>query len=218
MQRKFLMYFSQTNWRDVFYWTGGTALAEVYLKHRFSEDIDLFTDQDVRYDDLIALVEGFLQKEVKVKEYKTQRIHDRKIFILENEEMLKIEFTKYEHQQIKKRTRWKKLSVRVDSLEDIATNKIMSIMDRREPKDVVDMYYILQKNKYSLTQLLRWVEKKFGPVFDMKTLVVEIMGGVKLLSAVEPLLVNKHRGKGEIEKIKQFYYELADRYLRERFE
>ena len=26
-----------------FYWTGGTVLAEFYLQHRLSEDIDLFT-------------------------------------------------------------------------------------------------------------------------------------------------------------------------------
>lgn len=31
-----------------FYLTGGTALAEFYLKHRLSEDLDLFTqDQEV---------------------------------------------------------------------------------------------------------------------------------------------------------------------------
>jgi predicted nucleotidyltransferase component of viral defense system len=28
-----------------FYLTGGTALAEFYLKHRLSEDIDLFTQE-----------------------------------------------------------------------------------------------------------------------------------------------------------------------------
>ena len=29
-----------------FYFTGGTALAEFYLQHRLSEDIDLFTEEE----------------------------------------------------------------------------------------------------------------------------------------------------------------------------
>lgn len=30
-----------------FYWTGGTVLSEFYLKHRISEDIDLFSESEV---------------------------------------------------------------------------------------------------------------------------------------------------------------------------
>ena len=42
-----------------FYLTGGTALAEFYLKHRLSEDIDLFTE-DEEVDQ--KLVDAFLRK------------------------------------------------------------------------------------------------------------------------------------------------------------
>ena len=33
--------------RDNFYFTGGTPLAAFYLKHRLSEDIDLFSEEEV---------------------------------------------------------------------------------------------------------------------------------------------------------------------------
>ena len=35
-----------------FYLTGGTALAEFYLKHRYSEDLDFFSEQEV---DILSL-------------------------------------------------------------------------------------------------------------------------------------------------------------------
>lgn len=42
-----------------FYLTGGTALAEFYLKHRLSEDVDLFTEEN-EVDQ--KLVESYLKK------------------------------------------------------------------------------------------------------------------------------------------------------------
>lgn len=46
-QLKILEKISNDNFliRD-FYLTGGTALAEFYLKHRFSEDLDFFSEQE----------------------------------------------------------------------------------------------------------------------------------------------------------------------------
>ena len=72
--------------------------------------------------------------------------------------------------------------------------------------------------KESLEQLLQWVKVKFGPVFDKKTLIVEIMGSVGTLSKLEPLLLTEeHERSDEIEKVKQFYQTLADDYLWEKF-
>jgi len=42
-----------------FYLTGGTALSEFYLKHRLSEDIDLFTKEE-EVDQ--KLIEAYLKK------------------------------------------------------------------------------------------------------------------------------------------------------------
>ena len=42
-----------------FYLTGGTALSEFYLKHRLSEDIDLFTEEN-EVDQ--KLIEAYLKK------------------------------------------------------------------------------------------------------------------------------------------------------------
>lgn len=41
-----------------FYLTGGTALAQFYFQHRLSEDIDLFSEEEVEP----SAIEPFLQK------------------------------------------------------------------------------------------------------------------------------------------------------------
>jgi hypothetical protein len=45
-QEAFLRLFAQLPDQEQFYLTGGTALAELYLGHRLSFDLDLFTPQE----------------------------------------------------------------------------------------------------------------------------------------------------------------------------
>ncbi|MDP3956788.1 MAG: nucleotidyl transferase AbiEii/AbiGii toxin family protein, partial [bacterium] len=42
--------------RDNFYLTGGTALAAFYLRHRYSEDLDFFSEKEVDMINLNASV------------------------------------------------------------------------------------------------------------------------------------------------------------------
>ena len=46
-QQQFLTLFAQSSpLAKQFYLTGGTALAAFYLQHRYSEDLDFFSDQE----------------------------------------------------------------------------------------------------------------------------------------------------------------------------
>jgi predicted nucleotidyltransferase component of viral defense system len=47
LQRKLLHEIGNSPLRDEFYLTGGTALAALYLHHRYSVDLDLFTESPV---------------------------------------------------------------------------------------------------------------------------------------------------------------------------
>ena len=44
LQRKLLRAIGESPLRDEFFLTGGTALAVLYLHHRYSVDLDLFTE------------------------------------------------------------------------------------------------------------------------------------------------------------------------------
>ena len=45
-----------------FYLTGGTALAEFYLKHRYSEDLDFFSEEEFS----LLPLQGFIKKAEKI--------------------------------------------------------------------------------------------------------------------------------------------------------
>lgn len=66
-QNKFLDNFFRTHLELDFFLTGGTALAEFYLHHRKSEDIDLFTvNQDIEFDgvnmEILKIIHQFSAK------------------------------------------------------------------------------------------------------------------------------------------------------------
>lgn len=140
-----------------FYFTGGTALSSVYLHHRMSEDLDFFSKE--KFDNLQILnlltVWGrkhkfkFLLKENEVV----------KIYLLEfsDGEKLKVDFGYYPYSRVRKGKTIE--SVQVDSLFDIAINKLSTIMQRTEVKDFVDLYFLLKS--FTLWDLMEGVGVKF---------------------------------------------------------
>lgn len=181
-QKIFLEAFKkETNLNHKFYLTGGTALAEFYLHHRLSEDLDFFTMDD--FDPKI--VDIFINKfksVIKPKELFRQKIYDRYMynFVFTND-LLKIEFVKYEFKNLKPLKSLDNLLI--NDLFDIAVNKFFTLFDRNEIKDFVDLYFLLKK--YSLSELLRGVKTKFGFSID------PIMIGGELLKIKRAVLMPK---------------------------
>ena len=153
---------AKSDLRNDFYWTGGTALAYFYLEHRSSYDIDLFSDRPIEYTKLKELINK-ISKTVNLKKIEEKKIFDRWEFIISNGQETRIDFVFYNHRKIKPRKKWQ--GIQVDSFDDLIANKTMALIDRNDPKDAFDIYYILKK--YSLTdkKLLALVKKKFESEF-----------------------------------------------------
>lgn len=79
----------------------------------------------------------------------------------------------------------------VDSLDDIAANKIMALIDRNEPKDALDVYFLLTKENYSVKNLLEFVKKKFGVEFKEDMVWSEALKSAQELNALKPLIIAK---------------------------
>ena len=152
-----------------FYLSGGTALAEFYLKHRYSDDLDFFTDAK-EFPQLE--VEQFIQDvqtHVKATSIEYRRLYDRRVFfLLLGTEELKIEFTSYAFPRLEKPLMVD--HVAVDSLADITAGKFMALMDRTEPKDFVDFYFLMRDKDISIARIQEVVEKKFGMRIDPITM------------------------------------------------
>ncbi len=151
-----------------FYLGGGTALAEFYLKHRLSEDLDFFTTKELSFADVrINLEKSFQKIGITSLEYREEA--SAKLFFLRKgkREVIKTDFNYFPFKRLKKGTIFNKIEV--DSLLDIAVNKLHLILTRSNARDFVDFFFIQKRENYPLDFLLKKLEKKFSwkvdPIF-----------------------------------------------------
>lgn len=121
-----------------FYLSGGTAASRGYLKHRFSDDLDYFVNDDSRFglwvERLIQALNAQWRCEVLSKEERFARLN-----LTEDNAMLKIEFINDVPARVGKTQAHSTLG-RLDTAENILANKITALLDRDEPKDLADIW------------------------------------------------------------------------------
>ncbi len=175
LQIKFMRLFAGTKTiKKYFYLAGGTALSAYYLKHRYSEDLDFFSTEAVE----ILAVEVFL-KEIKsalrISKIDFQQSFNRNIFFVHAKDgILKTEFTYFPFGQIEKPAL--KDGLAVDSLVDIAVNKVFTISQNPRSRDFIDLYFILSKYKnFSFEKLLKLARIKFDVQIDPVQLGAQLL-------------------------------------------
>jgi hypothetical protein len=57
--------------------------------------------------------------------------------------------------------------IRIDSLENIGSNKILAIFGRTDAKDFIDLYWILQRTKFRFDDLYRQAQEKDGGLTEL---------------------------------------------------
>jgi predicted nucleotidyltransferase component of viral defense system len=124
-----------------YFFTGGSALAEFYLQHRQSDDLDLFTRSDrnlkADFDDLAAIL---VSEGLEIVEQNAGEQFVR--FFLHNPEPgerdLKVELARDAKARMAPSVVVGKIIV--DSFEDISVNKVCAILQREPPerKDFVN--------------------------------------------------------------------------------
>lgn len=156
--------------RDQFYFTGGTALSVFYLQHRYSEDLDFFSENEFSYEEILSYVEQWAKK--LNFSFKAEPKEVVKMFFLdfENGASLKVDFGHYPYKRIEKGLIFE--GIEVDSLLDIAINKLSTVNQRSNAKDFVDLYYLLEK--FTLWDLMEGVKIKFRQELDPWLLVADL--------------------------------------------
>lgn len=129
-----------------FFLSGGTALAEYYLKHRLSQDLDFFTiNQAVSFDSVKAEILKIIGQEKMAVENQVTSDTFLRLILKTEGEILKVDFVK----DVPIHFGELKLigQIRVDSLENLAVGKLLALFGRADPKDFVDLYFLLEKEK-----------------------------------------------------------------------
>jgi|GEM_PF-397870 len=215
LQSLTLKILAKSKLKDKFYWTGGTALAFFYLKHRHSHDVDLFSDLPFTYNEILPLISE-LKLHTKLKKVDEKRIFDRWEFFIHNKNELKLEFCHYNFPSLGGKNIWQGISV--DSLKDMAANKTMALLDRHEPKDAFDVYFLIKKSFFSPRDLLKMVKKKFGVKFSLSTLLSQGLLGASRLHEIRPLLhCSKAKQNQIIEETIEYFESESVKFLRKKF-
>lgn len=149
-----------------FYFTGGTALTEYYLQHRLSDDIDLFSETK-EVNPLV--IEAFLKKistSLGVTSISKSQMLGLFNYYLHYQDgtQLKVDFNYYPFPRIIASISHNK--IQIDSLYDIAANKIQTIFTKPRSRDYIDLFYIFQKADYNLKDLLIATKTKFDWPID----------------------------------------------------
>jgi len=148
-----------------FYLTGGTALAEFYLQHRLSEDLDFFSEKEVE-PQAIAVFWKQQQKKLGIKKVVFEQSFNRNLFFLHlAKEIIKTEFTYFPFPRIEKKIKINKLFV--DSLLDIAVNKVFTIYQQPRSRDFIDLYLIIEKTGWQIDDLVKKARMKFEWHIDL---------------------------------------------------
>ena len=95
------------------------------------------------------------------------------ILNLEDGPNLKVDFNYYPFPRIEKGTRFKNLEV--DSVYDIAANKLHTIFMQPRSRDYLDLYLIMRKYSYSLDKLIMVAKLKFDWHIDRVTLASQFI-------------------------------------------
>ncbi len=144
-----------------FYLSGGTALSSWYLHHRESYDLDFFSE---KFEVNANYISRFLQKN-KEKLGFEEVVHTEQLgfnfynFKYPNKETLKVDFSYYPSERVEVGVKWHGLEI--DSLYDIALNKLQTISASPRAKDYVDLFYISKNIDLDFKKLRQDAAMKF---------------------------------------------------------
>lgn len=196
-----------------YYLTGGTALSEFYLQHRYSDDLDLFTRKAGLLQDDFAFFESLLTSLGFVISSRNITAEYARLFVAAVEqqaENVKVEFAKdagammappelHDH-------------VVVDSFEDIAVNKICAILNRQpsESKDFCDLFFILKESRFTLDYLVHRAQEKEA-AFDTEEGTLAF--ATNLLAVEEFTILPRMIKSLSSEELQQFFIPLAEELI-----
>jgi len=162
LQKDVLNIFSNITDSKLFYLTGGTALAEFYLAHRKSFDLDIFTTEK----ELVLPFSYTFEEEIK-KFFSLRIVKKFTTFVefevSEKEKTTKIQLA-YDSPFRFEEPVDSDIGVKVNDYKDLIVDKLLAFYGRAEIRDAVDLFFILKTE--DVWELVKLAKQK-DPGFDL---------------------------------------------------
>jgi len=150
-----------------FHLTGGTALSRGYLKHRFSDDLDLFVNFDAHFSEWSnRVVDTFW----RLADWKTEVILREEYFVrsvlTRGEVILKVEMVNDVGSRVGD-VRDHPVLGRLDSAENILANKLTALIGREESRDLADVWGLCTTLRLSINEAILGAQSKSSGIYPV---------------------------------------------------
>ena len=139
------------------YLTGGTVVSRLYLHHRYSDDLDLFSNQHSGFEKEIDRVTQHLKESFEIDLQVKEEAYGR-AFVKEGDLLLKIDFVNdvgfHAGETINS-----PLYSRTDNWKNILSNKITALT-REEGKDAADIIYMCLRYSFNWQDIINDAKNK----------------------------------------------------------
>jgi len=152
---------------DEFYLTGGTALSRFYQEKRYSDDLDFFTNSSTRFNFAVKNILIELSNEFTIE----NELDSRDFVRIKIDGLLQVDFVndrvpRYKEPNILEN------GYKIDTIENILSNKITAVIGRDNPKDIFDIYLINKYYSIDWKEILDSAQDK--SVFSIDDLIVRL--------------------------------------------
>jgi hypothetical protein len=190
-----------------FYLTGGTALSRYYFSHRYSEDLDLFVNDDNNFNRYITLFYRVLEEHqhslFEIDHQRTARSENfLQLFIRREEVELKVDMVNDVAPHYGDLIEDDRLG-KVDSLRNILSNKFSAAF-RYEVKDIADIWIICKNFNCSFREIIDEAKNKEAGVDPVA--VYEILSSFP----IDKLDLIRWVKKPEAENFKKEIFQIAE--------
>lgn len=179
---------------------GGTGIM-FQMGDRISYDFDCFSEKNIPKS-LLTKVKKIFGEDIFVQ------IETSDMILFKTKEGVDISFVFHPYKPLLKPI--KTNSIAVFTLDDLAANKAFTIGRRGVWRDYIDIFFFLKRKRYSLKDLIKLAERKFGGEFSEKLFLGQLIyfDDIKILPTV--FLKEKY---SDVE-IKSFLSKSVEDYLR----
>ena len=207
LQKEFLSSLPELQDIDYFYLTGGTALAEFYLGHRRSYDLDFFTREKDLTQPFSRIMEEKLRGSFQLTTIRRFRSFVE-IEIGKEDERIRVHLA-YDTPYRFADPELSEYGIHVNDYQDLIADKLLTFFGRWEPRDAVDLFFILQKEE---VEKLMDMAKKKDPGFDRYWFCVALQEVESFPDdigrwPIDPIL------NIDVIRLKQKFHELARRIM-----
>jgi hypothetical protein len=152
---------------DGFYLTGGTAASRGYLQHRFSDDLDLFVNDDAQFalrcTRVIEALTGLPAAQTEVVQRDERFL---RLVVTQDDVALRVEMVNDVPAHVGA-IRQHPVLGRLDSPENILANKLSALVDREEPKDLADVWGFCCRLGVSVERAITDAQSKAAGIFPV---------------------------------------------------